>query len=83
VTLEEIINTDAAYCRDVTVTICRKLPSVTIKDGTGEQEDIYMQGDDADQFLAEFDEIVDLAPDVLFADALKYLAKPYVDCLWH
>jgi hypothetical protein len=82
-TLEEIINTDAAYCRDVTVTICRKLPSVTIKDGAGEQEDIYMQGDDADQFLAEFDEIVKLAPDVLLADALKYLTKPYVDCLWH
>lgn len=82
-TLEEIIALDAAYCRDVTVTVCRTLPSVTISDDAGEQEDIYMQGDDADQFIAAFDVIAELAPEALFVDVLKHVAKPYVDSIWH
>ncbi len=81
--LEEIIEADARYCADVSVTICRKFGTVEIHDQSGEQEDIFLQGDDGDRFIAEFDSLVEKAPDVLFEDAIKHLAKPYVECIWH
>lgn len=81
--IETIIKQDAAFCSDVSVTICRGLPSVTIHDDSEMQnEDIFMQGDDADEFIKAFDLLIEEAPDVLFEDALKHLALPYVECVW-
>lgn len=82
-TLESIIKEDAAYCRNVQVQVERRLGTVLIKDETGEQKDIFMQGDDASRFIQEMEELVEEAPDVLFEDAMKHLARPYVDCIWH
>lgn len=81
--IKTIIEQDAAFCQDVSVTVCRSLPTVTIHDQSGINEDIFMQGDDADEFISAFDALVEQAPDVLFADALKHLALPYVECCWN
>lgn len=81
--LEQVIQQTAALCPDVSVTLCRTLGTVTIHDDEGVQDDIFMQGDDADQFIAEFDALIEKAPDVLFDDAIKSLAHPYVECLWN
>ena len=82
--IKTIIEQDAAFCADVSVTICRGLPSVTIHDDSEiGNEDIFMQGDDADEFINAFDALVEQAPDVLFADVLKHLALPYVECIWN
>ena len=68
--------------QDVSVTVCRKLPTVTIHDQSGINEDIFMQGDDAQEFIDAFDGLVEEAPDVLFVDALKHLALPWVEVAW-
>lgn len=81
--LKTIIEQDAAFCQDVTVTVCRGLPSVTIHDDSGINEDIFMQGHDAQEFIDAFDGLIEEAPDVLFVDALKHLALPYVECIWN
>jgi hypothetical protein len=80
--IKTIIEQDAAFCQDVSVTVCRSLPTVTIHDQSGINEDIFMQGDDADEFISAFDALVEQAPDVLFADALKHLALPWVEAAW-
>lgn len=83
ISIKTIIEQNAAFCQDVSVTVCRKLPTVTIHDQSGVNEDIFMQGDDADEFIKAFDGLVEEAPDVLFVDALKHLALPYVECIWN
>lgn len=81
--IKTIIEQDAAFCQDVSVTVCRKLPTVTIHDQSGVNEDIFMQGSDAEEFIAAFDGLVEEAPDVLFVDALKHLALPWVESCWN
>jgi hypothetical protein len=82
--IKTIIEQDAAFCQDVSVTICRTLPTVTIKDQSGINEDIFMQGEDAQEFIDALDGLVETAPDdVLFADAMKHLALPWVECCWN
>lgn len=81
--IKTIIEQDAAFCQDVSVTICRTLPTVTIKDQSGINEDIFMQGEDAQEFIDALDGLVETAPDdVLFADAMKHLALPWVEAAW-
>lgn len=81
--IKTIIEQDALFCKDVSVTVCRKLPTVTIKDQSGVNDDIFMQGDDADEFIKAFDGLVEEAPDVLFVDALKHLALPWCEVCWN
>ena len=81
--IESIIAQDAADCADVSVKLCRKLPTVTIRDDNGVQEDIFMQGHDADEFIKALDGLIEQAPDATMDAALKHLAKPYVDCIWN
>ncbi|MCL2874734.1 MAG: hypothetical protein FWF12_00270 [Betaproteobacteria bacterium] len=80
--LKRIVKADASHCAGVSIKVCRRLPTVTITDDAGEREDIFMQGNDAESFISEFDRLVNRAPDMLFEDALKHLAKPYVECIW-
>lgn len=81
-TLEEIIKFDAACCPDISVKIGWSLGTVCITDPTGEHEDIFMQGDEGVEWIEQLERLTDAAPEVLFEDAIKHLAKPYVDVLW-
>lgn len=81
--LSEIIRADAAYMKNVTVEVNRRLPTVGIKDDSGRQQSVFMQGDDADSFIFAFDALTEQAPDVNFEDIELHLAKPYVDCIWN
>lgn len=82
--IKTIIEQDAAFCKDVSVIVCRALPAVTIRDESGfGNEDIFMQGSDAEEFIAALDGLTEEAPDVLFEDALKHLALPYAECVWN
>lgn len=82
ISLKQIIEADAQFMRDVEVIIDRRFPHVTIKDETGEQEDIFLQGYDAESFVSAFDCLLNQAPDVPMVDAAKHMAKPYVENLW-
>lgn len=81
--IEAIIAQDAEHCADVSVRLCRKLPTVTIRDDTGAQEDIFMQGNDADEFIKALDGLIEQAPDATVDAALKHLARPYCECIWN
>lgn len=82
ISLKQIIEADAQFMRDVEVVIDRRFPHVTIKDESGEQEDIFLQGCDAESFVSAFDYLITQAPDVLMIDGAKHIAKPYVENLW-
>lgn len=82
--IKTIIEQDASFCKDVSVTVCRKVPTVTIHDDSGVgNEDIFMQGQDAEEFIQAFDGLIEEAPDVLFVDALKHLALPWCESCWN
>lgn len=69
---------------EVSVKVSRSMETVCIRDVSGGFEDIFMQGDDAAQFIQELDDLIDRAPDDLaFEDAIKSLAAPYCETLWN
>lgn len=60
------------------------METVCIRDGSGEFEDIFMQGQDAAQFIKELDDLVEHAPDdLLMEDAIKSIAAPYCENIWN
>jgi hypothetical protein len=81
-TLEEIIKFDAEFVGDISITLSRTFETVCIKDDTGEQDDIFMQGHEAANFIEQLDKLAEDAPNVLLSDAIKHLAKPYIECIW-
>ena len=81
--IEAIIKQDATFCPEVSVTLCRKLPTVTIHDDSEiANEDIFMQGEDAEEFIAALDGLIEKAPEAEFGDVLKHLALPFVESCW-
>lgn len=80
--LSRIIRQSAKYSREsgADVEIDRAYSTVCIS-GRG-QEDIFMQGDDAEQFIDQIDAISKRCPSIDFDDIELHLAKDYIDCLW-
>ena len=70
------------YCRKVGVRLCRTLDTVTIIDREGVQDDIFIDGQDGYEFIIALDNLLSEAPDVKFSDALRHLAKPWVENVW-
>lgn len=79
--LESIIRRDAQFSRNsgAEVDIDRRLPTVSISwfgsDGA------FLQGPEAEDFLAELEALAVDAPDVSREDIELHLARPYVECL--
>lgn len=81
--LQDIIAQDVEYMKHVTVHVVSNYGTVTISDDTGANEDIFMQGDDAEQFISQVDRLWNELGDVSKGELELHLAKPYVDCLWN
>ena len=82
--IKTIIEQDAEFCRDVNVTICRTLNTVKIHDDAGINQDILMEGEDAQEFISALDGLVETAPDdISIGDAVKHLALPWCEACWH
>ncbi len=82
--LKSIVTDMASRIPDVSVKLSRSRETVLIRDDTGEFEDIFMQGHDAAQFIAELDDLIEKAPDdLLFETAIKSLAAPYCENIWN
>lgn len=82
--LKSVITEMASRIPDVSVKVSRSFETVCIRDESGEFEDIFMQGQDAAQFIAELDDLIEKAPDdLLFEDAMKCLAAPYCENIWN
>ena len=81
-TLTQIIQDDAASLLDVDVDIDRDFLTVAIEDQTGIYDDIFIQGEEAEEFIEELDRIYEEAGDVTEDEVAKHLARPYVECIW-
>lgn len=81
-TLTEIIEGNARHCRRVGIRVCRTLDHVTIIDREGVQEDIFIDGEAGLSFIVALDNLLNDAPDVTLSDALRHLAKPWVENAW-
>lgn len=81
-TLIEIIEADALYMKDVTVEVVSNYGTVCIKDAKGVQEDIFMQGDDAVEFISQRDLLWEETRVLTKGTIELHLAKSYVDNLW-
>lgn len=81
-TLAELIQASAHRMTDVTVTVDSAMETVCIQDDDGVQDDIFMQGDDAAQFIdqrdALYEQVQTLGKDVIEL----HLAGPYAECIW-
>lgn len=82
-TLSRIIKDNAAYLADVKIEIDASMGWVDIIDKTGLHDNIFLQGDDGYDFIAEAEKMYNALEDVTMQDCLKTIAKPYVDCIWH
>jgi len=80
--LVDIIRKDAARMNDVTVHVDSRYGTVEITDNAGVHAAIFMQGDDAADFINEAESLWDKAGEVTLNDCYLFLARAYVDCLW-
>lgn len=81
--LTKIIQDAAARMSSVTVELDHSYGTVTISDDEGVQDDIFMQGDDANLFLNEVDDLYQKAGDVTEDECALCAAESYVECLWN
>lgn len=82
--LIEIIKQQAEFSRNsyAEVTIDRCMPWVTIEDTTAHDEAIFLQGEDAEEFLARLDELENECPEADRDDIELSLAYSYIENLW-
>lgn len=66
----------------VHVDLDRRFPHVTIRCDT-EDDIIFMQGDEADAFIAEIDALCKRYPSLYEATAALALAQPYAENTWN
>lgn len=81
-TLTEIIRQDAKWATDsgIDVKVDRGLGTVCIT--CPDHDDIFMQGDDAEQFIAECRTRWETAGDVDMGLVELSVAKPYAETIW-
>ena len=77
----KIVKDDAATAF-FTVDYDSAASTVCIMDSDGEQEDIFMQGDEADKFNDKIEELYNELRDVTEDEVALHLARPYVENLW-
>lgn len=82
-TLAEIIAANVQYMRNVTVSVDTRYETVEISDDSGAQEEIFLQGQDAHEFIRESEDIWNQVGSVSIADVHLHMARCYVDNLWN
>lgn len=82
--LAKIVMDTANRVRDsITVEVDSSLPSVAIVDDSGQHDDLFMQGDEASQFIDEVDSLYEKAGTVGRDDAELCVAAPYAETLFN
>lgn len=81
--LQDIIRADAARMQGVTVTVNIQMETVRISDDSGVHDDIFMQGHDADEFIAQREHLYEETGDLAYDVIELHLAYPYTECLWN
>lgn len=81
--LKTIIEQSAARMAGVTVEYSQTMDTVCISDDSCEEEDIFMQGDDAVQFINEMNNLYEKIQTLDKDTIALHLALPYVDGIWN
>ena len=81
-TIENIIKFNSGYLSEVLVKVDRSHGWVDIKDMKGIQDNIFLQGDEAYNFIDEADKLYNSLNDVTMDEVYLHLCKPYVECFW-
>ena len=74
----KVIRQQAEYLRDITIEVDEAFETVSITDDEG--VDIFLQGEDAAEFIAEAEKLWNEAGGVTEDEAYASIAVPYVDC---
>ena len=82
--IQDILHADAEYTRNsgADVEIVSIYGTVCISDTTGQNDDIFMQGDDASSFILEVEQLWNETGDMDRDTIACALAKPYIECIW-
>ncbi len=82
-TLTEIYEQTADRMRDVEVSVDSAFSWVTIHDITGANEDIFLEGEEAEKFIQECDDLWNSLGDVYVHTLHLALASPYCENIWN
>lgn len=78
--LKDVIELAAARMQNVSIEVDTAYETVCISEAG--HDDIFMQGDDARQFITEAEELYNKDGDVSMDDCYACLAEPYCECIW-
>jgi len=81
--LIDIVKADAAYMRHVVINVDTLHGWISIEDDFNVQDEIFLQGDDAEQFIQDAEILWNDLEHVTMDEVYAHLAKPYVDCIWN
>ena len=78
-TMQEIIAADVIYAGDTEIEVNTLMPSVLI----GGPDGVFLDGHEAENFLAEAKKLYEELGDVTLDDIYKHLAKNWIDSLYN
>lgn len=81
--LTQVIRAASERMAGVDVEVNRTLGTVVMRDRAGEHEDIFMQGDEASQFIEAAEQLWETVGDMGIDACYHCLAEPIVSCLWN
>lgn len=80
--IEQIIKANALSMSQVEITFDGRFPTVSIVDCSGDgQDEIFLQGHEAEEFAHQIAEVWALNPDLTEDEIIKHLAVPFVE-MW-
>lgn len=80
--IQDILHAEYTRNSGADVEILSICGTVCISDTTGQNDDIFMQGDDASAFIFEVEQLWDQTGDMDRNTIACALAKPYIENLW-
>ncbi|WP_397473776.1 hypothetical protein [Pusillimonas sp.] len=81
--LIDIVRRDAESMSDVLVVVDTAYETVSIQDCQNFLDEIFLQGDEAAEFIGEAQRLWDELQHVSMEQCYLYLAKPYTESIWN
>lgn len=81
--LSAIIQASATRMKQVKIEVDTRFEIVEITDLTGVYDDIFLQGEDAYEFICEAQELWERAQTVGITECYAHLAESYCESFWH
>ena len=82
-TIQQIIAADAEFMINSGIDVNINTSNCWVEIDDGENEPIFLQGDEAEKFISEAEEIWDVAGTVTIEEVRLHLARPYAENIWN